>query len=72
MTIKKKKVEDIDDILPVEEETDINGHRMITVSDKTHLLLIAGEHGLTLEAIVNLNPQIKGLEAKRGQKVRIS
>lgn len=70
--VRKKKVEDIDDILPVDEETDINGHRMITVTQKTHLLLIAAKHDLTLEAIVNLNPHIRGLEAEKGQKVRIS
>lgn len=68
----KKKIEDIDDILPVDGETDINGHRLITVNKKTHLLLIAHEHGLTLEAIVNLNPHIRGLEARKGEKVRIS
>lgn len=72
MAAKKKQIEDIDDILPVDGDTDINGHCLITVKEKTHLLLIAHEHGLTLEAIVNLNPHIRGLEARKGEKVRIS
>lgn len=72
MAVKKKKIEDIDDIIPVDEEIDVNGHKMITVDRKTHLLLIAHEHDLTLEAIVNLNPHIRGLEARKGEKVRIS
>lgn len=64
-------IKDIDDLIP-DDKTDINGHRMVTVKQKTHLAVLAEDAGITLEAIVNLNPQIKGLEAKRGQKVRIS
>jgi len=64
-------IKDIDDLIP-NDNTDINGHRLVTVKQKTHLAVLAEEAGITLEAIINLNPQIKGLEAKRGQKVRIS
>ena len=64
-------IKDIDDLIP-DDKMDINGHRLVTVKQKTHLAVLAEEAGITLEAIINLNPQIKGLEAKRGQKVRIS
>ena len=66
-----ENIKDIDDLIP-DYKMDINGHRLVTVKQKTHLAVLAEEAGITLEAIVNLNPQIKGLEAKRGQKVRIS
>ena len=66
-----ENIKDIDDLIP-DDKMDINGHRIVTAKQKTHLAVLAEEAGITLEAIINLNPQIKGLEAKRGQKVRIS
>ena len=66
-----ENIKDIDDLIP-DDKMDINGHRLVTVKQKTHLAVLAEDAGITLEAIVNLNPQIEGLEAKRGQKVRIS
>ena len=66
-----ENIKDIDDLIP-DDKMDINGHRLVTTKQKTHLAVLAEEAGITLEAIINLNPQIKGLEAKRGQKVRIS
>ena len=64
-------IKDIDDLIP-DDKMDINGHRLVTVKQKTHLAVLAEEAGITLEAIINLNPEIKGLEVKRGQKVRVS
>ena len=66
-----ENIKDIDDLIP-DDKMDINGHRLVAVKQKTHLAVLAEEAGITLEAIINLNPEIKGLEVKRGQKVRVS
>lgn len=55
-------------------EKDINGHELLSVeSEKTSLEDVALVTGLTVTALKNLNPELKGREElEKGEIIRIS
>lgn len=55
-------------------ERDINGHELLSVeSEKTSLADVSLVTGLTLTALKNLNPELKGREElEKGEVIRIS